>query len=302
MPAYKDSLFRSLFDNEKNFLSLYNAVTGANYSDGTTVKLNTLRETLFTSKKNDVSAIIGGKLIVVAEHQSSINGNMPFRFLSYAARLLENALPDKTAIYRTKVVKLPRPEFIVLYNGTAEYHDRAVLKLSDAFEQIENKTGTDLELIVQLVNINKGRNDDMLQKCEPLGGYVEFVDLVRARQKEIQKETPGITTRLAEEAAIAYAVSYSRKQGLLKEYFEKLLPEEVNMLAQEWSVADELTIAREEGWESGHGKGLEEGWERGRGKGLEEGQERVLNLIGQVIPLKELENLKKMLETSAFRQ
>jgi hypothetical protein len=54
------------------------------------------------------------------------------------------------------------------------------------------------------------------------------------------------------------------------------------MLAQEWSVADELAIAREEGWE----------------RGREEEQERFLNLIGQAASL---ENLKKSLETMDFR-
>jgi flagellar biosynthesis/type III secretory pathway protein FliH len=67
------------------------------------------------------------------------------------------------------------------------------------------------------------------------------------------------------------------------------------MLAQEWSVADELAIAYEEGWESGYEEGFEESWQKGR----EEEQERFLNLIGQAASL---ENLKKSLETAVFRQ
>ncbi|MDR1231573.1 MAG: hypothetical protein LBK61_09255 [Spirochaetaceae bacterium] len=54
-------------------------------------------------------------------------------------------------------------------------------------------------------------------------------------------------------------------------------------------MADELAIAYEEGWESGY--------EEGRQEGRKKGQERVLNLIGQVASLKELENLKVMLES-----
>ena len=38
-------------------------------------------DSLFTSQKNDLSFIINGKLVVLVEHQSSINENMPFRFL-----------------------------------------------------------------------------------------------------------------------------------------------------------------------------------------------------------------------------
>jgi hypothetical protein len=88
---YKDSLFRSLFSNKEAFLSLYNAVSGSNYGDDTEVVINTLSDTLFTSKKNDVSGIFDWKLVVAAGQQASINENMPFRFLSPIARLFENS-------------------------------------------------------------------------------------------------------------------------------------------------------------------------------------------------------------------
>jgi hypothetical protein len=76
---YKDSLFRSLFNNPPAFLSLYNAVSGKDYDENTEVVINTLPETLFTMRKNDVSGIIAGKLVLAVEHQSSVNENMPLR-------------------------------------------------------------------------------------------------------------------------------------------------------------------------------------------------------------------------------
>ncbi|MDR1147491.1 MAG: hypothetical protein LBK66_02555, partial [Spirochaetaceae bacterium] len=79
---YKDSLFRSLFSNKEAFLSLYNAVSGSNYGADTEVVINTLSDTLFTSKKNDVSGIFDRKLVVATDQQASVNENMPFRFLS----------------------------------------------------------------------------------------------------------------------------------------------------------------------------------------------------------------------------
>ncbi|MDR0639648.1 MAG: hypothetical protein LBG27_12235 [Spirochaetaceae bacterium] len=167
---FKDTLFRSLFSDKKAFLSLYNAVSGTHYGEDTEVVINTLNETLFTSRKNDVSGIIDEKLVVIAEQQASINNNMPFRFLSYGSRLFENRIPDKKALYRQGLVKLPRPEFIVLYNGTVPYPDRKTLKLSDAFEKVEGNDSINLELIVKVFNIGKGHNEGMARRCEPLGG------------------------------------------------------------------------------------------------------------------------------------
>jgi hypothetical protein len=188
---FKNTLFRSLFSKEKAFLSLYNAVSGANYGDDTRVLINTLSETLFSNRKNDVSGIIGHRLIVLTEQQSSVNENMPFRCLSHIASLFENAVTDKTAVYRRALVKLPRPVFIVLYAGALPYPDRTTLKLSDAFEKVKGNDSVNLELTVEVINIGKGRNQGIVNRCEPLRGYVEFVSMVRTNQARLKEESPG---------------------------------------------------------------------------------------------------------------
>ena len=42
---------------------------------------------------------------------------------------------DKDAIYKQSLVRIPRPEFVVLYNGEAAYPGEMTLKLSDAFKE-----------------------------------------------------------------------------------------------------------------------------------------------------------------------
>jgi len=128
---------------------LYNALHGTDYSErDTQITINTLSESHFTPHKNDLSFIINGKLVIMIEHQSSINENMPFRFLQPIARIFENNISDKKAIYRKALIKLPRPEFIVLYNGTAPFPDKETLRLSDAYEQVEGFDKINLELEV----------------------------------------------------------------------------------------------------------------------------------------------------------
>jgi len=64
--AYKDSLFRSIFGNEKSALALYNAVHGTSHDTrDTEVVMNTLNETLWTPRKNDLSFLINRSLVVL---------------------------------------------------------------------------------------------------------------------------------------------------------------------------------------------------------------------------------------------
>jgi hypothetical protein len=214
--AYKDSLFRSLFNNRESILSLYNAIYGTNYDENTRVIINTLSETLFTGQKNDVSAFIESSFVIICEHQSTPNANMPFRFLSMIARLLENSVSDKTAIYREKLIKFPRPVFIVLYNGKANCPDRRTMRLSDAFEKVEGFEDVNLELIVEFWNINKGHNEEVVKKCKPLAGYVEFIDIVRGKESELRKVRPETDRKMILEQAIGYGVTYCKEHDILR--------------------------------------------------------------------------------------
>ncbi|MCR4632223.1 MAG: Rpn family recombination-promoting nuclease/putative transposase [Treponema sp.] len=89
---YKDSVFTDLFgsdrDGKKNFLDLYNALSGEDYKLGTvSLERKVIEQSLYKTYNNDVSWEINGKLIVLVEHQSTINENMPFRCLEYVTRI-----------------------------------------------------------------------------------------------------------------------------------------------------------------------------------------------------------------------
>ena len=60
--AYKDSLFRSLFSNEKAALALFNALHGTNYQEqNTDISINTLEESMLTLHRNDLSFLVSGR-------------------------------------------------------------------------------------------------------------------------------------------------------------------------------------------------------------------------------------------------
>ena len=129
---YKDTLFSKLFSNPSRLREIYNALADTDYNDDTPIEINTLEDAFFNDLKNDVSFIIGGKSVVLVEHQSTPSKNMPLRFLLYIARLYEKITDDRT-LYREKLLKIPTPEFIVLYNGIKPFPAEMTLKLSDAY-------------------------------------------------------------------------------------------------------------------------------------------------------------------------
>ena len=80
--TFKSTLFIMLFEDRKNLLELYNAITGKHYADPELLEINTLENAIYMSMKNDVSFLIDGRLSLY-EHQSTKNPNLPLRFLLY---------------------------------------------------------------------------------------------------------------------------------------------------------------------------------------------------------------------------
>ncbi len=83
---HKDSLFRIIFKDKKELLSLYNALAGTTYQNTEELEITTREDVIYMSMKNDTSFIVDGYLNLY-EHQSSFNPNMPLRGLLYIADL-----------------------------------------------------------------------------------------------------------------------------------------------------------------------------------------------------------------------
>jgi len=117
---YKDSVFSLLFSDPDLLRELYCALEGISLPTDVPVTINTLQDVLFMGRINDISFEIGGKLVILIEHQSTINPNMALRLLMYIARVYEKIIGDKN-IYTSRPIPLPKPEFFVLYNGVSPY-------------------------------------------------------------------------------------------------------------------------------------------------------------------------------------
>jgi len=228
---HKDSVFTLLFNDPPAALELYNAVTGQNYPPDTKIEIVTLSNALFKGQLNDVAFIMDDRLVVLIEHQSTVNNNIPLRMLMYLGREYERITKGKD-LYREKLIKIPAPEFIVLYNGKDEFPDFKELRLSDSFKA---KGKGNLELVANVYNINKGRNADIASKSPVLSGYNELI-------AEVNKNRQTMELAEAVEAAIKSCV----ERKILVYFLEKHASEVLNMLFTEWNLDDAIAVRCEE--------------------------------------------------------
>lgn len=179
---YKDRVFRMIFKEKREFLELYNAMNGTAYERTEDLTVTTLENAVYMGMRNDVSFLLYDQLTLY-EHQATVNPNMPLRDLFYVADIYSNLTKDKD-LYSSKKIRLPRPKFVVFYNGTEKAGEKNVLRLSEAFAQGEGEA--DLELKVLVLNINPGFNQALMEKCRTLREYMIFVSRVRRYSQEME--------------------------------------------------------------------------------------------------------------------
>lgn len=242
---YKDSVFTMYMKDSKRLVEVYNAIFDTNYPLDTPIEINTLNGALFQNRMNDISFILDGRLLVLIEHQSTINENMPVRLLLYLGRVYEKYL-EKTNIYRKRKIPLPAPEFVVLYIGQEPYPEEKYLRLSESFLCPPEGKNT-AEVTVRVLNIQYDTGKKFLKKSKTLREYSFFIDRVRNYLNE------GYDLK----EAIRRAALDCEEIGVMQPFLKDNLSEVENMLFTEWNLEDALKVEREEGIEIGIELGVE---------------------------------------------
>ena len=243
MRNYKDSLFRDIFKDEKRLAEIYAGMFDEPVA-AIDIELAALDWTFFTGIRNDVSFLVRQQYIVLLEHQSTLNANMPLRMLDYIAQLYRQYI-DADAIYRERLIALPAPRLHVLYNGEAEMPSRWEMRLSDAFASQKG----DMEVVVHVWNINDSSKHGILRKCRALKAYSVFVAQVRNM----------IRHGCDMESSVRQAIQYCIDHDWLREYFKQKQESEVfDMVNFVWNQDRALQIRAEEAMQEGIEKGREE--------------------------------------------
>ena len=265
---HKDRLFRMIFREKKELLSLYNAVNGTSYTNTEELEIVTLENAIYMNMKNDLAFIMDSYLNLY-EHQSTYSPNMPLRDLFYIAKELQGQV-DHRDLYRNTLIKIPTPRFLVFYNGSEEQAEKKYLRLSDAFQK--SMDDPDLELVVTMLNINLGKNKKILEQCQTLKEYAIYVKKVRTYARSMKVEE-----------AVDRAVTECINEGILREFLLRNRKEAVEMSIFEYDEEAVFEIVRKDEYEKGLQKGIEQGIEEGREEGFAAGKaDAILELLEDI--------------------
>lgn len=169
----KDSVFRNLFENPKYLLQLYQALHPED-TDVTEDQIGsvTIRNILLDQMYNDLGFMVGSKLVLLIEAQSSWSKNILVRILLYLANTWQEYIESHNLnVYGSKKVELPRPELYVIYTGNDKERPEW-LSLSEEFF-----AGQDVFLDVRVKVIYDGKKGDIINQ------YVAFTKVIDEQVK-----------------------------------------------------------------------------------------------------------------------
>ena len=238
----RDTVFCHFMSNESHLLSLCNALNDTGYDESSDITINTLEGSFFSNIKNDISFLLNNLMVVLIEHQTTINPNMPLRFLSYVDELYKRyTSTSHKKIYGDDLLKIPAPEFYVFYDGNDTSFEQQTLKLSDAFETQSDK----LELTVHVYNLADGMNDELKRKCLPIGEYSIFSNAYKHFRQQKMKI----------DHAVDAAIKYCLENNVMVDYLKNNQKEVIDMFGFEWNEKEEREALLEIGEERGRLEG-----------------------------------------------
>ena len=268
---FKDTVFRMLFKEKKNLLNLYNALNRTTYTNTDDLEITTLENAVYMNYKNDISFVFDFELMLY-EHQSTYNPNMPLRDLLYVSSVLHDRVKNEN-LYSKKLIKIPTPQFVVFYNGVDSQPEQQILRLSDAFEKRQERPA--LELAVLVYNINLGHNQELLDTCCLLKEYAQYVEQVRTFAKEMSFPE-----------AVEQAVEHCIRNGILSDFLSENRAEAIAVSIFEYDEEKHIQSERKE-------------W---REIGREEGENKVLQLMQKLMEAGKTGEMKRALSDPAFRE
>jgi len=267
---HKDRLFRFIFKDKEALLTLYNAVNESDYTDVDALEIYTMENFVYMGMKNDLSFLIDWNMNVF-EHQSTYNPNMPLRGFLYMAAAFKRYIElQRLDLYGSKQLRLPVPRYYVyliarsltqrahakhltygmpewvFYNGLKEMADEEILYLTDSMEAASGPEKSCAQFSAHMVNINKGRNTQIMQRCPLLYEYSLFVAEVRKRT------TQNRPLREAIEEAVDYCIAHD----ILADILRANKAEVTNMCLEEYDEAFHIASEKEISFEEGRLEGL----------------------------------------------
>ena len=216
----KASVFTNLFSGTEYRFQLYQAL---HPEDKTTkredVLLITLQSQMVNQQYNDLGLIIGTRLIILIEAQSTWSENIVLRILLYLVQTWHKYIKrEKLDIYGEKKIELPKPELYVIYTKPDANKKPDNLTLKDTLFD-----GEDICIDCKVRVIKDGKKGDIISQ------YVRF-----CRVFDEQVRIHGRTLKAVEET-----IRICKDEKVLEEYLERQREEVIDIMM---TLFDQETI------------------------------------------------------------
>ncbi len=217
----KNSVFLDLFQNKSYLLKLYKTLhpedTTATEDSLTDVTIeNVLTDNLY----NDLGFIVNNKLMILIEAQSTWTMNILVRVLLYLAQSYHEYFQRTSQnYYKSKKVKMPKPELYVIFTGNKGKKPDKIFLSKEFFE------GADIDIEVKAKVIYESDKDDIINQ------YIIFCKVFNEQTKQ-----HGMTRK-----AVTETIRICKDRNVLREY---LLDREKEVVTIMMSLFDEEQIMK----------------------------------------------------------
>ncbi len=218
----KNSVFLDLFQDKKNLLKLYKTLHPEN-EDATeeTLDIVTIDNVLTDNLYNDLGIMVGSnRLLLLLEAQSLWSVNISIRILLYLAQSYHEYFERTSqSLYKSKKVKMPKPELYVIYTGN-KGRKPDIISLSQEFFD-----GADVDIEIKAQVIYESDKDNIIN---------EYIVFCKVFNEQIKQQ--GMTKQ-----AVTETIRICKDRNILKHY---LSSKEVEVITIMMSLFDDEQIMR----------------------------------------------------------
>ena len=218
----KDSVFTSLFQEKKYLLELYRTLHPEDKkATEDSLRNITMKNVLTDGIYNDLGFLAGDRLLILVEAQTTWTVNIILRALLYLAQTYQDYFNrEKADLYRSKKVKVPKPELYVIYTGRRGNRPERISLTKEFFRGEECA----LEVTIQVLYGDPAWEDTTTNDKTELDIIQQYIFFTKVYNEQLVKYK-------RTKKAITETIRICKEQNVLKEYLESREKEVVDIMS-----------------------------------------------------------------------
>ncbi|MBQ7193503.1 MAG: hypothetical protein IJR98_03935 [Synergistaceae bacterium] len=256
----KNTIFLDIFTTPKYSLemlkTLHPEMTGLTERD---VRLVTLNPVILNGQYNDLALLVRDRLIIFVEAQSTWSVNIILRILLYLAGTYQEYIAERNLnVYGSKKLKIPEPEFFVIYTGKRRI-EKEIISLREDFW---NNSDVPIDLSVKVIHSENEK--------DIIGQYIIFTHVLDDQIRIFGRK----------KSAVESAIRICQDRGVLREYLEGRKKEVVDIMVMLFDQSYAMEVYGRERELEGEKRGEKRGEKKGEKKGKIKGMVEICRKLG----------------------